>query len=77
MAVSLADPVNGTWSFSDTTTPAPNADLDPLLAMPCVAEPGGVCAVPKDTMLVLPGTRTRIGFTSPPAQYSGLFVWHW
>ena len=68
------DPLNPN-SFTKTTTPVINQDLDPLFVIPCTSNPTGQCPTRKDTMLVLPGSYTRIAF-STPAQ-TGLYVWHW
>lgn len=62
-------------AFTKTTTPVLNADLDPLLEIPCSASPTGTCSVPKDTIIVLPGSYTRIGFNTPLE--TGLYVYHW
>lgn len=72
----LLDPDNPN-SYTKTSTPVPNADLDPLLVVPCpvTLNPTGKCAVRKDTQLVLPATYTRIAFHAPAR--SGLYVWHW
>lgn len=48
-----------------------NPDLDGQLTMACAT---GVCAVPMDTIIVLPGSYTRIGFNAP--LQTGLYVWH-
>jgi hypothetical protein len=45
-----------------------------LLQVQCSFDPSGRCAVPRDTMLMMPGTRTRIAFNGP--QTSGLFAWN-
>jgi len=52
----------------------PNPDLDPLLQMHCSVSDNGRCAVPRDSMLVLPATRTRIALIAPVTQ--GLFAWN-
>jgi hypothetical protein len=68
------DPLNP-LAFSKTTTPVPNADLDPLLTMPCTSSATGQCSSQKDTIIVLPNSYTRIGFNTPLE--AGLYVWHW
>jgi hypothetical protein len=45
-----------------------------LLQVQCSSEPSGRCAVARDTMLMLPSTRTRIAFNGPATQ--GLFTWN-
>jgi FtsP/CotA-like multicopper oxidase with cupredoxin domain len=72
----LLDPENPR-TYTKTSTPVPNADLDPLLVVPCpvTLNPTGKCPVRKDTQLVLPATYTRIAFHAPAR--SGLYVWHW
>ena len=70
------DPVNPR-KFVKTTTPVTNADLDPWLIMPCGQTINGAvtqCSVPKDTIMVLPGSYTRIAFNAPAE--AGLYVWH-
>lgn len=69
--VNTVDP----WSFTETTTPVPNQDLDGQLIMPCASDPSGQCSVLMDTIIVLPGSTTRIAFFGPPV--AGLHVWHW
>jgi hypothetical protein len=44
------------------------------LQVQCSFDPSGRCAVPRDTMLMLPSTRTRIAFNGPATQ--GLFTWN-
>lgn len=39
----------------------------------CSFDPSGRCAVPRDTMLILPNARTRIAFNGPKT--AGLFAW--
>jgi len=68
------DPANPT-QYVKTNTPVLNQDLDPLLEVPCTSNPTGRCATLKDTLIVLPGSYTRIAFNTP-AQ-TGLYVWHW
>lgn len=67
------DPLNPR-AFEDTEIPVPNPDLDPLLQMHCSVSDNGRCAVPRDSMLVLPATRTRIALIAPVTQ--GLFAWN-
>jgi hypothetical protein len=61
--------------FVKTTTPVTNADLDPLLTMPCLGSATGLCNPPMDTILVLPGSYTRIAFNT--GAVTGLYAWHW
>jgi hypothetical protein len=53
---------------------APSALCSPLLQVQCSFDASGRCAVPRDTMLMLPGTRTRIAFNAPTTQ--GLYTWN-
>lgn len=65
-------------TFVEKPDPLENKDLDPLLKMPCPVTPtnlAGICSVPKDTIIVLPGATTRIGFYGPA--FDSLYVWHW
>lgn len=45
-----------------------------LLQVQCSFDASGRCAVPRDTMLMLPSTRTRIAFNAPTTQ--GLYTWN-
>lgn len=64
-------------SFTVTTTPVNNTDIDPMLFLDCPTSiyPSGQCPAYRDTSQILPGTRTRLRFKSGPK--SGLFAWHW
>lgn len=64
--------------FTKTTAPVPNAELDSLLTLACpvsTANPTGRCPARKDTVIVMPGSYTRIAFRAPAN--AGLYVWHW
>lgn len=61
--------------FVKSTTPVTNTDLDPLLTMPCAASATGLCNPAMDTILVLPGSYTRIAFNT--GTVTGLYTWHW
>jgi hypothetical protein len=60
-------------TFTKTATPVYSPDLDPLMEVTCDISPTAKCTVPKDTMMILPNSYTRIGFNTPAA--SGLYTW--
>lgn len=65
-------------AFVKTAVPVTNADLDPWLQTTCGTDIDGnvlQCPTHKDTIMVLPGSYTRIGFLAPAE--AGLYVWHW
>lgn len=74
--VTIVDPAQPT--YEDTGVPVSNALVDQLLWVNCptkLSKSGsGKCMAHKDTVLMLPGTRTRVRFASP--QEPGVFVWH-
>jgi hypothetical protein len=44
------------------------------LQVHCSFDPSGRCAVPRDTMLMMPYTRTRVAFNGFTSQ--GLYTWN-
>lgn len=64
VTVDAADPNK----FTETDVAIQAPDLDTLLQVQCGGNGAERCPVPKDTMLILPKTRTRIAMIGPQAE---------